>query len=281
MLSYRHAFHAGNHADVLKHAVLVHLLAYLGQKDKPYWYVDTHAGASDYALDEAWAQKNAEFETGIGRLWSRNDLPPALNAYVERVRLLNANGTLRSYPGSSRIAMQMMREHDRMRLFELHSTESRTLQAAYAKDNPRVIVQAGDGFDGLRSVLPPPSRRGLVLIDPSYEDKRDYARARAALEDSLQRFATGVYVLWYPLVQRRESQQFPESLKRLQKKDWLHVALTVKSPSPDGYGLHGSGLYVLNPPWTLPAMLRDVMPYLVKVLGEDAGAGYALESELS
>ena len=281
MLSYRHAFHAGNHADVLKHAVLVHLLRYLAQKDKPFWYVDTHAGAAGYALDEAWAQKTAEFETGISRLWPRKDLPAPLADYVGQVRRLNPDGALRFYPGSSQIAMQMLREQDRMRLFELHSTESRALKAYYSKDSPRVMVRAGDGFDGLKSVLPPPSRRGLVLVDPSYEDKRDYARARSALEDALQRFATGVYVLWYPVVQRRESQQFPESLKRLQRKGWLHVALTVKAPEADGFGLHGSGLFVLNPPWTVSAMLEEVMPCLVNVLGQDAGAGFELESEPS
>jgi 23S rRNA (adenine2030-N6)-methyltransferase len=281
MLSYRHAFHAGNHADVLKHAVLVHLLAYLTKKDKPLWYVDTHTGAAGYSLREAWAQKNAEFETGIGRLWAREDVPACLAAYMGQVRALNPEGALQVYPGSAQIAMQMLREQDRLRLFELHSTESRELRGHFAKDAPRVLVEAGDGFDGLKSVLPPPSRRGLALIDPSYEDKRDYARARGSLEDAMQRFATGVYVLWYPIVQRRESQQFAESLKRLQRKDWLHVSLTVKAPAADGFGLHGSGLFVLNPPWDLPAMLKEAMPYLVKVLGQDASAGFALQSELS
>ncbi len=285
MLSYRHAFHAGNHADVLKHAVLVHLLAYLTRKEKPLWYVDTHAGAAGYALDQAWAQKNAEFETGIGRLWKGKEelrgAPPLVAAYLEQVRALNPDGRLRAYPGSSQIAMRLLREQDRLRLFELHSTEGRGLKAHFAKDSPRVMVQAGDGFDGLRSVLPPPSRRGLVLMDPSYEDKRDYARARAALEDALQRFATGVYLLWYPQVQRRESGQFPASLKRLQKKDWLHVALTVKAPAPDGYGLHGSGLFVLNPPWDLPGLLKEAMPWLVKALGQDSSARYELESEMA
>jgi len=281
VLSYRHAFHAGNHADVLKHSVLAHLLAYLTRKDKPLWYVDTHAGAAGYALDEAWAQKNAEFETGIGRLWKAKDAPPLIAGYLAQVRVMNPDGKLRAYPGSAQIAMNLLREQDRLRLFELHSTESRGLSEHFAKDSPRVLVQAGDGFDALKSVLPPPSRRGLVLVDPSYEDKRDYARARASLEDALQRFATGVYLLWYPIVQRRESQQFPASLKRLKKKDWLHVALTVKAPSPDGYGLHGSGLFLLNPPWDLPALLKDAMPWLVKMLAQDPGAGYVLESELA
>ena len=281
MLSYRHAFHAGNHADVLKHAVLVRLIGYLRKKDKPLWYIDTHAGAAGYALNEAWAQKNAEFETGIARLWARDDVPASLAGYMDEVRALNPDGELRFYPGSAQIATQMLREQDRMRLFELHSTESRGLKEHFSRDSPRVLVQAGDGFDGLKSVLPPSSRRGLVLIDPSYEDKRDYARARAALEDALQRFATGVYVLWYPIVQRRESQQYPESLKRLQRKDWLHVALTVKAPAADGFGLHGSGLYILNPPWDLPAMLEEAMPYLVKVLGQDEHAMFELASELA
>lgn len=281
MLSYRHAFHAGNHADVLKHAVLVHLFSYLAQKDKPFWYVDTHAGAAGYALDEAWSRKNAEYASGIARLWDRKDVPASLAPYVALVRGLNPDGRLRNYPGSSQIAMRLLRGQDRMRLFELHSTESRGLAGHYAKDSPRVMVQAGDGFDGLKSVLPPPSRRGLVLVDPSYEDKRDYARARNALEDALRRFATGVYVLWYPIVQRRESEQLPGQLRLLQRKDWLHASLTVKSPSADGYGLHGSGLFVLNPPWTLPAMLGEALPYLRAVLGQDAGAGFVLESELS
>ena len=281
MLSYRHAFHAGNHADVLKHAVLVYLIGYLRKKDKPLWYVDTHAGAAGYALNEAWAQKNAEFETGIARLWARDDVPASLAGYMDEVRALNPDGELRFYPGSAQIATQMLREQDRMRLFELHSTESRGLKEHFSRDSPRVLVQAGDGFDGLKSVLPPSSRRGLALIDPSYEDKRDYARARVALEDALQRFATGVYVLWYPIVQRRESQQYPESLKRLQRKDWLHVALTVKAPAADGFGLHGSGLYILNPPWDLPAMLEEAMPYLVKVLGQDEHAMFELASELA
>jgi len=280
VLSYRHAFHAGNHADVLKHAVLVHLLDYLKKKEKPLWYVDTHAGAAACALDEARAQKNAEFATGIGKVWAR-DVPASLARYLNEVRALNLDGALRYYPGSAQIAMHMLRQQDRLRLFELHSTESRELREHFAQDAPRVLVQAGDGFEGLKSVLPPPSRRGIVLIDPSYEDKRDYARARAALEDAMQRFATGTYVLWYPIVQRRESQQFPESLRRMQRKDWLHVALTVKAPAADGFGLHGSGLFILNPTWDLPAMLKEAMPYLVKALGQDASARFELESELA
>ena len=281
MLSYRHAFHAGNHADVLKHAILVHLLHYLGQKDKPLWFVDTHAGAAVYALDEGYATQNAEFETGIGRLWRRKDLPAPVAEYMAQVRALNPGGALRCYPGSPQLAMQMLRKQDRLRMFELHSTESRLLQQYFRDQAPRAIVQAGDGFEGLQSVLPPPSRRGLVLIDPSYEDKGDYKRVIDALREGLKRFGTGVYAVWYPQVQRHESRRFPDMLKRVQQKDWLHVTLTVRGPVAGGLGLHGSGMFILNPPWTLPKVLNQAMPYLVRVLGQDAAAGFVLESELA
>ena len=281
MLSYRHAFHAGNHADVLKHAILVHLLHYLGQKDKPLWFVDTHAGAAVYALDEGYATQNAEFETGIGRLWRRKDLPAPVAEYMAQVRALNPGGALRCYPGSPQLAMQMLRKQDRLRMFELHSPESRLLQQYFRDQAPRAIVQAGDGFEGLQSVLPPPSRRGLVLIDPSYEDKGDYKRVIEALREGLKRFGTGVYAVWYPQVQRHESRRFPDMLKRVQQKDWLHVTLTVRGPVAGGLGLHGSGMFILNPPWTLPKVLNQAMPYLVRVLGQDAAAGFVLESELA
>ncbi len=284
MLSYRHAFHAGNHADVLKHVILVHLLHYLAQKDKPLWFVDTHAGAALYALDEGYAAKTTEFETGIGRLWKRKDLPAPLAAYVEQVRALNPpnpDGALRCYPGSPQFAMQMLRKQDRLRMFELHSTESRLLLQYFRDAGPRAIAQAGDGFEGLQAVLPPPSRRGLVLIDPSYEDKGDYKRVIEALRVGLKRFRTGVYAVWYPQVQRHESRRFPGMLKRMQEKDWLHVTLTVQAPVAGGFGLHGSGMFVLNPPWTLPKALHLVMPYLVEVLGQDAAAGFELDCELA
>ncbi len=280
MLSYRHGFHAGMHADVLKHIILVHLLQYLVQKDKPLWFVDTHAGAAVYALDEGYAAKTAEFKTGIGRLWKREDLPAAVAEYVQQVRALNPGGALRRYPGSPQLAMQMLRKQDRLRMFELHSTESRLLLQYFRDEAPRAIVQAGDGFAALQSVLPPPSRRGLVLIDPSYEDKGDYKRVLEALREGLKRFSTGVYAVWYPQVQRHESRRFPAMLTRLQEKDWLHVTLTVKGPVAGGLGLHGSGMFILNPPWTLPKALRSVMPYLVEVLGQDAAAGFGLECEL-
>jgi 23S rRNA (adenine2030-N6)-methyltransferase len=275
MLSYRHAFHAGNHADVLKHCVLVQLLRYLNQKDKPYWYIDTHAGAGRYKLDSEHAAKNAEFESGIGRLWRRTDLPPALADYVAQVRGMNSDGNLRHYPGSPWLAYELTRPDDRLRLFELHSTDDRLLEKTFAKAGVRVAIERADGFQAIKAVLPPPPRRGLVLIDPAYEDKRDYLRVVATLKEGLSRFATGMFAVWYPQVQRGDARQLPEKLKKLPAK-WLNATLTVCSPSEDGLGMHGSGLFIINPPWTLQETLNEVLPFLVSVLAVDAGAAFDL-----
>ncbi|CAN7284607.1 23S rRNA (adenine(2030)-N(6))-methyltransferase RlmJ [Trinickia sp. LjRoot230] len=281
MLSYRHAFHAGNHADVLKHAVVVQLLRYLGQKDKPYWYIDTHAGAGVYSLTEGYASKTAEFETGIGKLWQRRDLPAPLADYVDEVSALNPDGQLRFYPGSPYLAWRLMRSQDRMRLFELHTTEIDILRHNFRDAGRRAMLYAGDGFEGIKAQLPPAPRRALVLIDPSFEDKRDYARTITCLEESLKRFATGVYAVWYPRVVRPESQRFAEQLKRLQTTDWLHVTLTVSRPPEDGFGLYGSSMFVLNPPYTLVAAMKEMLPFLADVLGQDDAAQFEVESRVS
>lgn len=292
MLSYRHAFHAGNHADVLKHVVLIQLLRYLGQKDTPYMYIDTHAGAGVYALDTGYAAKNVEYETGIARLWDRKDLPEVLADYVGLVKEMNPSGKMRYYPGSPYCADKIAREQDRIRLFELHPSDSKILEENFRKveahaaaqgqrsgaRGKRVMIQRADGFVGLKSLLPPPSRRGLVLIDPPYEVKDDYRRVKDTLEDALKRFPTGTYAVWYPALNRMESRQMPDKLKRLQCNGWLNVTLSIGSPSPDGFGLTSSGMFVINPPWTLEPLLRELMPFLVKALASDEGAGFTLES---
>lgn len=281
MLSYRHAFHAGNHADVLKHLVLVQLTRYLARKDKAFWYVDTHAGAGSYALDSAHAAKLGEHRAGIARLWGRKDLPAALAEYVEVVRASNPGGTLKVYPGSPDLALATMRAQDRLRLFELHSRDVLHLRKHFEGEGKRVIVEHSDGFAGLKAVLPPPPRRALALIDPAYEEKHDYERVVHALKDCLQRFPGGSYQLWYPQLTRLDAHELPGRLKRLPASSWLHVTLRVRTPAADGFGMHGSGVFVLNPPWTLQASLQEAMPCLVAALGLDAGAGYTLESQTS
>jgi 23S rRNA (adenine2030-N6)-methyltransferase len=277
MLSYRHGFHAGNHADVLKHFVLVELLRDLTKKDKPLWVVDTHAGAGCYSLEQGFAAKTAEFRNGVARLWSREDLPAVLSDYVAQVRRVNPDGVLRHYPGSPRIALQMTRDQDRLRLFERHPNESRALREQLQGAGRRVSIVDGDGFAGLKAVLPPPSRRGLVLIDPPYENTSEYRAVLEAMRDALQRFASGTYVVWYPQLQRRESEQLPGRLRRLAAGDWLDASLSVTAPAADGFGLYGSGLFIFNPPWNLEMRLREALPALAKWLGQDERAAFNLE----
>lgn len=282
MLSYRHAFHAGNHADVLKHFVLVQLLEYFNQKDKPYWYIDTHAGAGCYALDEAFARKNAEFDEGVARLLGRKDVPSEVKSYLKVVRDLNNNtGKLRLYPGSPCCAAPLLRADDRMRLFELHPADCRLLRKTFEDEGSKAIVLEQDGFTGINAFLPPQPRRALVLIDPPYEVKTDYRTVVAMLKESLRRFPTGTYMVWYPKLHSMQSRELPEKLKRLPDTKWLHVSMDVHKPADDGFGMHGSGLFIINPPWTLPATLKKVMPWLVEVLGQDEGASFKLEFEIA
>ena len=197
---------------------------------------------------------------------------------------------MRYYPGSPYVAEQMSRDEDRLRLFELHPADVRILAENFRKleahkaeqgeraRGRRVLLEHGDGFQSLKKLLPPPSRRALVLIDPPYEIKDDYKKVRDALEDALGRFPSGTYAIWYPVLQRMESRQFADRLKRLPAKEWLNVTLTVSTPGPDGFGLHSSGMFILNPPYTLEPLLRETLPYLVQVLGKDAGARFTIET---
>ena len=290
MFSYRHGFHAGNHADVLKHTVLIQLLAYLNQKPTPYMVIDTHAGAGVYQLDSDYATKSGEANDGIAKLWERTDLPPAVDAYVALIRDMNPAGKLRHYPGSPFIAERCMRSEDRLRLFELHGTDAKLLidnvrkLEAHAAANgvhhrgKRILAERADGFAALKALLPPPSRRGVVLIDPPYENKDDYRKVKLALEDAQKRFVSGTYAVWYPVLSRSESQQLPERLKRGAQSDWLHVTLSVGAVAGEGGGLNASGMFILNPPWTLEATLRDCMPWLTQTLARDHTAQFTLNT---
>ena len=286
MLSYRHAFHAGNHADVLKHFVLTQLIQHLCQKDAPFWYIDTHAGAGRYALTSDQASKLMEFRDGIARLWQLpvKNLPAPLHVYLELVRQLNAHadvaadGQLRHYPGSPWIAHALLRPQDKLKLFELHSTDNPLLRELFAQAGAgrRVQIQASDGYLGLKALLPPAPRRALVLIDPSYEDKQEYQRLLDSLRAALRRFATGMYAVWYPQLARPQARQLPAQLKQLPVRSWLHVSLSVRAAT-EAIGMTGSGMFIINPPWTLAATLQETMPALVSLLAQDAGASFQLE----
>jgi len=278
MLAYRHAFHAGNHADVLKHTVLSLVLRYMNTKDKPYRLVDTHAGAGGYSLEGRYAQKKGEFEQGIARLWSRDDLPEAVADYVQLVRDFNPQGALEQYPGSPAFAQMLLRAKDQLRLYELHPTDFKIL-SSYLGGVKGAEVYNADGFEGLKGQLPPSTRRGVVLMDPSYEGHGDYPRVVAALREGLTRFAEGVYMVWYPQVSKLEAAQLPKRLEALAPKGWLHVRLTVQEPDSQGFGLAGSGVFIINPPYTLHDQVLAVMPYLVDVLGQYDGANFLVEQK--
>jgi 23S rRNA (adenine2030-N6)-methyltransferase len=280
MLSYRHAFHAGNHADVLKHYVLGLVLAHTKQKDKPFWYIDTHAGAGMYSLQDGYATQNQEFKEGISKLLSAKNLSQPLADYVAQIQSFNTGSELSFYPGSPMVAESFMRADDRMRLFELHPNDYKLLSENFEGFGKQAKVEMQNGFKGLKSCLPPPPRRAVVLIDPPYEDKQDYLYVVDAIKDSLKRFPTGTYIVWYPLLQRPEPAEMLDELLALNVPDWLHVTLSVESPSEEGFGMYGSGLFIINPPWTLPKTLAETMPVLTALLALDETASFTLDSQI-
>jgi len=280
MLSYRHAFHAGNHADVLKHYVFSLVLDYFNQKDKPYWVIDTHAGAGMYTLTSNYAQKNAEFETGIARLFAEKILPESLANFVESIQKYNQNYRLNFYPGSPKIAEAFLRPDDKLRLFELHPSDCKILLENIARKGRQTKIELQDGFNGIKACLPPPTKRAVVLIDPPYELKEDYQRVIDCIKDSLNRFATGTYIIWYPLLQRPEPAQMIKDLMRLNAPNWLNVSMSIHAPYSEGFGMHGSGLFIVNPPWTLPKILEETMPILTKLLAMDETAGFQIDYQI-
>lgn len=282
MLSYRHAFHAGNPADVLKHLVWIQVLDYMTRKDKPFMVVDTHAGAGMYLLDSNMAQKTGESATGIGRLWSLpvDTLPESVARYRAVIADANRCAVLAQYPGSPWISGHCTRHADPLRFFELHSTDAPLLAQALRFAQKRTQITQADGLAGLKALMPPPARRAAVLIDPSYEDKADYGKVIQTLRDALQRFATGTYVLWYPILARRESVELQDRLRKLGAENWLHVTLSTQPPATDGLGMTGSGLFVINPPWTLPQTLENTMPWLAQQLATDGYGEYTLDWQI-
>ena len=261
---------------MLKHITLIRVLRYMNLKDKPYRVIDTHAGAGGYSLEGRFAQKKGEFEQGVLRLWDRDDLPEAVADYMQLVRQFNPDGMLEQYPGSPAFAQMLLRAQDQLRLFELHPTDHRIL-ASYIGELKGAEVYDKDGFDGLKGQVPPSTKRGVVLMDPTYEGRGDYGRVIASLREALLRFADGVYVVWYPQVNKLEAAQLPKRLEALAPKGWLHARLTVQEPDSQGFGLAGSGMFVINPPFTLHDELLAVLPFLTDVLGQYDGANFLLE----
>ncbi|CAO98370.1 23S rRNA (adenine(2030)-N(6))-methyltransferase RlmJ [Erwinia tasmaniensis] len=271
MLSYRHSFHAGNHADVLKHTVQSLIISSLNEKDKPYLYLDTHAGAGRYQLSGEHAERTGEYLEGIARIWQQDNIPEELAAYIGVVKNLNPGGKLRYYPGSPLIARFLLRECDRLQLTELHSSDFPLLRNEFLKDD-RARTERTDGYQQLKSKLPPPSRRGLILIDPPYEMKSDYQDVVKSIQEGYKRFGTGVFALWYPVVLRQQIKRMCNELEATGIRRILQIELAVR-PDSDQRGMTASGMIVINPPWKLEQQMKNVLPWLHKVL-VPAGTGH-------
>ena len=271
MLSYRHSFHAGNHADVLKHTVQSLIIESLKEKEKPFLYLDTHAGAGRYQLSSAHAERTGEYLEGIARIWQRDDLPAELEPYIEAVKAFNRGDQLRYYPGSPLIARHLLRPQDSMQLTELHPSDYPLLRNEFQKDE-RARVERADGYRQLKAKLPPVSRRGLVLIDPPYEIKSDYQAVVSGIQEGYKRFATGVYALWYPVVLRQQIKRMLHDLEATGIRRILQIELAVR-PDSDQRGMTASGMIVINPPWKLEQQMASVLPWLHKTL-VPAGTGH-------
>lgn len=273
MLSYRHSFHAGNHADVLKHTVQSLIIQSLQEKEKPFLYLDTHAGAGRYLLNSEHAERTGEYTEGIARIWQHPDAPEQLNAYLSAVAALNPSGNLKYYPGSPLIARHLLREQDSLELTELHPTDYPLLRNEFLKDD-RTRVARSDGYQQLKAKLPPQSRRGLILIDPPYEIKTDYQAVVDGIREGHKRFATGVFALWYPVVLRQQIKRMLNDLQATGIRRILQIELAVR-PDSDQRGMTASGMIVINPPWKLAAEMEAVLPWLHQQLSP-AGTGHTL-----
>lgn len=265
MLSYRHGFHAGNFADVLKHAVLTLVLDYMTRKEKGFCYIDSHSGAGMYQLSDEFAQKTGEYKDGIAKIINDEQAPEALEEYLSLIKRLNFNEALSVYPGSPGIAKQFARRQDSSHLFELHPSDIEHLED-FCQRWRKVFVKQSDGYQGVLGLVPPPSRRGVVLIDPPYEIKDDYTKAVKTIIKAYKKFATGTYIVWYPVVKRELINKMQHDFSQSEVKNLLKVEFCL-SPDTDGYGMTGTGLFIVNPPWQLASQLEDILPYLKKTLG--------------
>jgi 23S rRNA (adenine2030-N6)-methyltransferase len=278
MLSYRHAFHAGNHADVLKHIIWGEILGYLKHKEAPFYIHDTHAGAGLYEISSDMMQKTQEYQTGIAEFYDDNTDNDAIKTYCEYIKSFNKEGgALSLYPGSPALSQLLLRPQDRMVVTDLHSTEYPVLEELFKYDK-RVRVCKIDAYEGLLAQLPPKERRGAVLIDPSYEIKSEYNVLPQKLGKALTKFPTGTYAIWYPVLKRTDTESFIKHLvSALHAKNhknpitYLRAELCVSADREDGFGMVGSGMFIVNPPYVLKGVLDDVMPILKQRMADKDG----------
>jgi len=271
MLAYRHLFHAGAFMDVFKHALLAQLVLALGRKGKPYFCLDTHAGTGRYDLTHPWAQKNAEYKDGIALAWAREDAPPEMAPYLEAVRAENPDGRLRYYPGSPRIVRRLMRAGDRMTLTELNRKDCEALAKLFAGDR-QVQVRLADGYQALKAFLPPPERRGLVFVDSSFDRAQEFKRLTQGFAEAHRKFATGVFALWYPLMEPVAMKAFDRGMVATGIRKILQLEISVHAIGWSG-NVRGCGLLVANPPFGFEATARAILAWLWPVLSRAREGG--------
>lgn len=278
-MNYRHAYHAGNFADVVKHAALSRLVEYLKKKPKAFRVVDTHAGTGLYDLSSPEAQKTGEWRDGIGRLLSSSPAAGAaaglLAPYLDAVRARNPQGGLARYPGSPGIARALLRPQDRLSAIEMHPHDAATLRKNFAGDFQTRVLEL-DGWLALGAHLPPKEKRGLVLIDPPFEEGGEFDRMVGGLVRAYRRWPGGVYALWYPVKDRAAVARFRAALSESGVPKILDVAFAIRAPSREAR-LDGCGLAVVNPPYTFEAEMRAILPALKSVLADGPGAGWSLD----
>ncbi|CDZ78202.1 Ribosomal RNA large subunit methyltransferase J [Legionella massiliensis] len=260
MLGYQHGYHAGNFADVLKHLTLTRLLSYMLSKEKPLFYLETHSGRGSYDLKDSQALKTGEHREGISLLWQQKDkLAAVFTPYLQLIKQLNKTGELRFYPGSPSIAIEMLREIDRLYCCELHPREFELLQKL-PHSGKRVFYSHSDGLTGLGSLLPPTERRGLIFMDPSFEVKTDYKQIPNAIKSAYQRFSTGVFCLWYPIIDKRLHEQLVRGMTSVAAKEALRIEFYLTSAIQSG--MTGCGLWIINPPYTLAEEMKIILEQL-------------------
>jgi len=268
MLSYRHSFHAGNPADVLKHLVLAEVLSYQTIKDKPLDYIDTHSGAGFFELAGSDAQKTQEYQDGIAKLWQHSSTNEALNDYISLIKAFNQT-QLEFYPGSPKVAEHFLRRQDKGWFFELHPRDLALLEENM-QGKRSIRVRGENGFAGLVGLLPPASRRACVLIDPPYEVKDDYDTVVKTIVQAHQRFATGTYMIWYPVVDRERIERMEAGLIESGIRNIQLFELATEADT-DVHGMTASGMIVINPPWKLKQTMEQVLPELVELLSQPSG----------
>ena len=262
-MNYRHLYHAGNFADVFKHTILVALIHSFLKKETGFCYLDTHAGAGSYDLFSKEAQINKEFDGGIAKLFQEKNPPTFINDYLNCIKKMNSE-SLRYYPGSPLIVQNFLRENDQMILTELQPKEYRALKKIFLNDI-KVQVHSRDGYEGLNAFLPPKTRRGLILIDPPYEKPNELNDLIVPLSNTVKRFETGVYAIWYPIKDRPPIERFKRAVKAAIERPLLIVELSLY-PETTAFQLNGCGMIIVNPPWQLDQQLQEMLPWLWKVL---------------